>query len=167
MKDVTLYYCLHKSVYDCMFPYMLIRMLMRTGHSKSLIIKVKHMRSYWSPERWYGKTSSSSYHMIIIILSNNHHHMIIIKVRRIIKVLDSGMSLQALSMVESNLWRENSLRISLSTTCHLLCYGGNNKLKWILREAILQKIPEFYEFFFTNGGGGQPDFISLIQKLLS
>ena len=34
-----------------------------------------------------------------------------------------------------------------------------------LREAILQKIPEFYEFFFTNGGGeGQPDFISLIQK---
>ena len=32
-----------------------------------------------------------------------------------------------------------------------------------LREAILKKIPEFYEFF-SQKGGGQSDFISLIQK---
>ena len=35
---------------------------------------------------------------------------------------------------------------------------------YILREAILQKIPEFYEIILQAGGGGQPDFISLIQK---
>ena len=34
-----------------------------------------------------------------------------------------------------------------------------------LRDAIVQKIPEFYEIFHKRGG--QPDFISLIQKLLS
>ena len=34
----------------------------------------------------------------------------------------------------------------------------------VLREAIVQKIPEFYEIFHKRGG--QPDFISLIQKLL-
>ena len=27
-----------------------------------------------------------------------------------------------------------------------------------LREAVLQKIPEFYEFFFTNGGRGLVGF---------
>ena len=36
-----------------------------------------------------------------------------------------------------------------------------------LREAILQKIPFFYEILSQTGRGGQPDFISLIQKLLS
>ena len=35
---------------------------------------------------------------------------------------------------------------------------------YVLREAIVQKIPEFYEIFSQTGGGGQPDFISLIQK---
>ena len=34
----------------------------------------------------------------------------------------------------------------------------------LLREAILQRIPEFYEIFLQTGGWGQPDFISLIQK---
>ena len=34
-----------------------------------------------------------------------------------------------------------------------------------LREAILQKIPFFYEILSQTGGAGQPDFISLIQKL--
>ena len=33
----------------------------------------------------------------------------------------------------------------------------------MLREAIVQKIPEFYDLF-SQSGGGQPDFISLIQK---
>ena len=38
----------------------------------------------------------------------------------------------------------------------------------VLREAIVPKIPEFYEIFSQTGGGvGQPDFISLIQILLS
>ena len=37
----------------------------------------------------------------------------------------------------------------------------------VLREAILQKIPFFYEILSQTGRGGQPDFISLIQKLLS
>jgi len=36
-----------------------------------------------------------------------------------------------------------------------------------IREAIVQKIPFFYEILSQTGGAGQPDFISLIQKLLS
>ena len=35
------------------------------------------------------------------------------------------------------------------------------------REAIVQKIPEFYEIISQTGRGGQSDFISLIQKWLS
>ena len=34
----------------------------------------------------------------------------------------------------------------------------------ILREAIVQKIPEFYEIISQTGRGGQSNFISLIQK---
>jgi len=34
----------------------------------------------------------------------------------------------------------------------------------VLREAIIQKIPEFYEIISQTGRGGQSDFISLIQK---
>ena len=34
----------------------------------------------------------------------------------------------------------------------------------IFREAIVQKIPEFYEMISQTGQGGQSDFISLIQK---
>ena len=34
----------------------------------------------------------------------------------------------------------------------------------IIREAILQKIPEFYEIISQTGRGGQSNFISLIQK---
>ena len=34
----------------------------------------------------------------------------------------------------------------------------------IIREAIVQKIPFFYEILSQTGGRGQPDFISLIQK---
>ena len=37
----------------------------------------------------------------------------------------------------------------------------------VIREAILQKIPFFYEILSQTGRGGQPDFISLIQKLSS
>ena len=33
-----------------------------------------------------------------------------------------------------------------------------------VREAIVQKIPEFYEIISQTGRGGQSDFISLIQK---
>ena len=33
-----------------------------------------------------------------------------------------------------------------------------------VREAIVQKIPEFYEIISQTGQGGQSDFISLIQK---
>ena len=33
-----------------------------------------------------------------------------------------------------------------------------------IREAIVQKIPEFYEIISQTGRGGQSDFISLIQK---
>ena len=35
---------------------------------------------------------------------------------------------------------------------------------FFLREAIVQKIPEFYEIISQTGRGGQSDFISLIQK---
>ena len=45
--------------------------------------------------------------------------------------------------------------------CQFSCTGAN-----ALREAILQKIPFFYEILSQTGRGGQPDFISLIQKLL-
>ena len=33
-----------------------------------------------------------------------------------------------------------------------------------VREAIVQKIPEFYEIISQTGRGGQSDFIPLIQK---
>ena len=33
-----------------------------------------------------------------------------------------------------------------------------------VREAIVQKIPEFNEIISQTGRGGQSDFISLIQK---
>ena len=36
-----------------------------------------------------------------------------------------------------------------------------------IREAIILKKAEFYETFSQTGGGGQPDFISLIQKCYS
>ena len=45
--------------------------------------------------------------------------------------------------------------------------GGSseqNKVKQVFREAILQKIPEFYEIFSQTGGVGLSDFIYLIQK---
>ena len=35
---------------------------------------------------------------------------------------------------------------------------------YCLREAIVQKILEFYEIISQTGRGGQSDFISLIQK---
>ena len=43
---------------------------------------------------------------------------------------------------------------------------GLNQIGYLtlLREAILQKIPEFYEIISQTGRGGQSDFISLIQK---
>ena len=34
----------------------------------------------------------------------------------------------------------------------------------MLREAIIQKIPKFYEIISQTGRGVQSDFISLIQK---
>ena len=34
----------------------------------------------------------------------------------------------------------------------------------MIREAIVKKIPEFYEIISQTGRGGQSDFISLIQK---
>ena len=40
----------------------------------------------------------------------------------------------------------------------------NKKMLIILREAIVQKIPFFYEILSQTGRGGQSDFISLIQK---
>ena len=50
----------------------------------------------------------------------------------------------------------------------VLDHGAHLVLGMQLREAILQKIPFFYEILSQTGGGvGLPDFISLIQKLLS
>ena len=43
-----------------------------------------------------------------------------------------------------------------------LVVPGNSFLH--LREAIFQKITEFYEIISQTGGGDQSDFISLIQK---
>ena len=59
----------------------------------------------------------------------------------------------------------------LSAPAALACNGGWASLSEgrggaRVREAIVQKIPEFYEIISQTGRGGQSDFISLIQKKL-